>query len=316
MPDVRTPARGAVDTIMASPPVASLGRRRTRRSLRILAYHGVSDVASFRAQMHELVMHYRPVTSDDVVAAVREGRRLPDHAVWVTFDDGDPSILHAAMPVLDTLGIRPTVFVCPGLVDTNDPFWWDIVAAALDVGEIRIDGRSVDASRLLDIKGLLKRLPDTRRRTIVAKLAGDLDRRSLLPRRPQLTAGDLERLRTMGATIGNHSWDHPCLDMCSPEEQRRQIVEAHEWLARRVGPEPLLFAYPNGNHSEQSEAVLNELGYDLALLFDHHLTDIAGDPLRLSRLRVNDTTTVQRFAAILAGIHPAVHTLRRRLRRR
>ena len=94
--------------------------------------------------------------------------------------------------------------------------------------------------------------------------------------------------------------------------QADQIVRAHEWLIQRFPGVGRLFAYPNGSYSLFAEGVLRNMDYDVGALFDHRLTTIENNPLRFSRLRVNDYTSPSRFAAILAGVHPAIHSMRGR----
>ena len=69
-----------------------------------------------------------------------------------------------------------------------------------------------------------------------------------------------------------------------------------------------LFAYPNGDWTPDSERVLAELDYDLALLFDHRLADVAeANPLRVSRVRLDTDASVGRARAILSGGHSMLY---------
>jgi peptidoglycan/xylan/chitin deacetylase (PgdA/CDA1 family) len=154
----------------------------------------------------------------------------------------------------------------------------------------------------------LKQLPDDQRRSEI-----DLLRRrsGLHPRQPQLTRAELVELEGAGVEIGNHTMTHPCLDRCADDVVRQEIVGAHNVLAAAVGRPPRAFAYPNGNWDERAEAQLVELGYRIAFLFDHRLAPIPGtDPLRVSRLRVNSDTSLDRLSTIISGLHPAVHRMR------
>src|ERR1044071_8947169 len=82
----------------------------------VLCYHAVSDewddpLAVRRDQLERQVAAairwgWRPATLEDVVADRAR-------ALHVTFDDGFRSVL-GALPVLDRLGVRPTIFVCTG----------------------------------------------------------------------------------------------------------------------------------------------------------------------------------------------------------
>lgn len=303
------------DRALGSGPVTALPRRASRRQLRVLAYHGVERDSFFPRHMRHIRERYHPVDAAAVVDALHGGDPLPDAAVWVTFDDGEPSVIENALPVTTEYQIPATVFICPGVVDSHQPLWWDTVAAALDLGEtVRLGERQYRATELGSLKRRLKTLDDTRRREIVAGLAASIVDRNGAPfQRRQVTSTELRLLIDSGWQIGNHTWDHPCLDRCEPSVQLDQVESAHEWMRANIGVPPVLFAYPNGNHSERAEAALVDLGYQIGVLFDHHLATVTSDPLRISRLRVNDTTTPERFAAIVSGVHPALHSARSRL---
>lgn len=306
------------DRIMASKPIAAVSRRLTSGRLRILAYHQVDRPETFAHQMEVLLKWFRPVSAFEVLEALRGQRELPRRSVWVTFDDGDPSVVENGAPILAALGIPSTMFVCPGVVDSRRPFWWETVAQALDQGAVaELGGHTFDKGRLDELLGHLKRLPDADRR----RLVDDLEQRlvALTGRayeRRQVSSSQLRRFLASGGSLGNHTWDHPRLDRCPPETQRSQIIEAHRWLEDFLSSPPVLFAYPDGAAGPDTEAPLVELGYQAALRFDHRLASHRQTSLRLSRLRVNDSTSPARFAAILSGVHPMLHGLRARFRGR
>ena len=77
------------------------------------------------------------------------------------------------------------------------------------------------------------------------------------------------------------------------------------------GHPPATFAYPNGDWDARAERLLATLGYATAFLFDHRVSPRRPDHrLRISRVRVNSDTGLDRFAAIVSGLHPAVHHVR------
>lgn len=299
------------DRVLGSRPLTAASRHASRKTLRILAYHGVSRPDVFAAHMAHLDRYYRPVDATTVVEALRGEIELPESAVWVTFDDGHPDVVDNAAPIMRERGISATMFVCPGLIDTSRPFWWEVVSSALESGVTwELDRTSYDRSSSDALIARLKTIPDSRRREVVADLEEVLvSRPGASPSRQQVTSRQLAAFVDSGGHLGNHTWDHPCLDTCTDPEVRRQIEMADDWLVG-FGMKPRLFAYPNGNHSREAEAALDELGYEAAFLFDHRLTTGDENCLALSRLRVNDDTTLDRFAAIVSGVHPMIHRLR------
>lgn len=296
------------DRVLGAEPVARVLSTATGSSLRILAYHGVGDPAAFRRQLALIAGRYRPVSGAEVAAAFAGGPALPRDAVWVTFDDGRADVVEAGLGELDAAGVPATMFICPGLVEAGSPFWWDVVTGSLEAaGPVELDGRTWTDRRLVTH---LKTVPDARRRAVVAELAA---RGPVTAPSAVLTVDHLGAWTASGHEIGNHTWDHPCLDQCDPAEQRRQIERAHESLTSMLGAAPTLFAYPNGDWADAAERALVELGYRVGLLFDHRLTRRGGNPLRLSRLRLDSDAPVERASAILAGGHSGVFHLRERV---
>jgi peptidoglycan/xylan/chitin deacetylase (PgdA/CDA1 family) len=89
----------------------------------VLCYHAVSDgwddvlsvgpLALERQLRRLLALRYRPASAGEAVA--HRGRVL-----HVTFDDAFRSV-HAAVPVLERLGVPATVFACTGYAERGDP---------------------------------------------------------------------------------------------------------------------------------------------------------------------------------------------------
>lgn len=307
---LRVALREGIDSVIGARPVTAVARRLTSSNLRILAYHGVDDPVGFSAQLDHLRKYYHPVDAERVIAWLEGEASLPDGAVWVTFDDGEPSVVEHGLPHLTRLAVPSTMFVCPGLVDTDMPFWWQIAEEAE-----RLDLISASDGLVGDPVAALKRISDTNRRTIVASLEKRIrDASGTEFRVRQISTAQLKEYSATGATLGNHTWDHPLLDQADPGEQRNQIDFAHSWFVSHLGFEPATFAFPNGNATEVAREVLARLSYRAALLFDHRLVS-SRDPLAISRLRVNSHDSMERFAAILAGTHSGitrVRTIRKR----
>ncbi|WP_226963697.1 polysaccharide deacetylase family protein [Tetrasphaera sp. F2B08] len=245
-----------------------------------------------------------PVNGDDIVAALTDRRPLPKWSVWFTFDDGLKSTLDAG-ETLAKHGIQATAFINPSTYERPSFLWFQILDMAESQGVIAPTERAKFSRKRL------KECPDAERRAAIHELDGRLD-----PASKTLTAsGSLSDLRDwvqLGHEVGNHTWDHPCLDNCDGEEQRRQVERAHEWLVSNHF-DPRFFAYPNGNWSSDSEGAARRLGYSASVLFDHHLERLHGNPHMLSRLRISDSASRSRSASILSGAHSGLYHAARRL---
>ena len=84
-----------------------------------------------------------------------------------------------------------------------------------------------------------------------------------------LSWSQLREMQLAGATIGNHTHDHPHLLRRLPNEttdawQRRardQILQAQALLTRHLGTASRLFAYPYGEYDHHLEQLVAELGF-------------------------------------------------------
>ena len=290
--------RAALDRLLARSPAQWAFHRRAGRRLAVLAYHAVDDPARFARQLDVLTRDAHPVPLDAVVDAMHGRRTLPERAALVTFDDGARSVYDEALPLLRDRGIPAAVFVVTGLLDTDEPYWWT-----------EVEARAATEGPALVRR--LKELDDDDRLTAVAELRRVAS--SPAPRVPQLRRHELAALESAGIAVGNHSHTHPCLPRCREAKIRSEIADAHAILTEVLGHEPVAFAYPNGDCDARTRQVVGACGYEVAFLFDHRLSPApAGDRLRVSRVRIDSTTSIDRFRTIVSGLHPALHRLRGR----
>ena len=296
--------------MLRSAPVTAFSRLLTRGRLRILAYHGVPDPTLFAAQMEYLARRFTPVTEQAVADAIHRGAKLPSGAAWVTFDDGDPSVVHNGLPTLRRLGIPATMFVCPGLIESGDPFWWRVTEWATQHAPERASAVAPTAEELTEH---CKLLSDGRRRLIVGQLLDHMGE----PRPEdwrQLAAHELRAWTDAGMALGNHTWDHPLLDQCNEEAQREQVRTAHDWLSDHLGRPPVSFAYPNGNFAPVVDAEVAALGYELGVLYDNRLTALDGPHLQLSRVMLEADQPAERLIGVLSGAQPVARAVREAVR--
>lgn len=294
------PDWAVVKALLGRSPLPRAYTAMTPTALRVLAYHGVTDVDAFATQVDHLRRHYRPVSLAEVHDALHSKRALPRRAVLVTFDDGDRTVLENALPVLADAGVPAVLYVVGDLIGTDRPFWWDEAMSMFDRGG-RVGGIDVEESGQL--VRALKTLPDDRRRTALTAMRTDVGSIQVA----QLSASELQQLELEGIAIGNHTASHPCLDRCDDMTAVEEIERAHASLAAMLGHEPDTFAYPNGNLDLRAEPVLRRLGYRSAFLFDHSTQTLPADHLRLSRLRVDADAVLGTFALMVSGAHSTLH---------
>jgi peptidoglycan/xylan/chitin deacetylase (PgdA/CDA1 family) len=293
---------GSLDRALSWAAPALLLRPASQRLVAV-AYHNVRDPMNFARHIDYLTRAMHPVALDEVLDALTTHRKLPPRAVLITFDDADPSVVKHALPLLQERGVRGVVFAIAGLLDTEQPFWWEEVE---ELVRRRGTAPGLETSTPEDAVRALKRLTNELRLKALADL-----RRSAMGAPiavPQLRRSDLRSLEAAGIRVGNHTLSHPCLDLCTDAQVAKEVREAHEILTAALGSGPRAFAYPNGNYDPRAARVLEALGYEAAFLFDHRMSGFPPrDRFQISRVRVNSTTSLDRFRLIVSGLHPALH---------
>jgi peptidoglycan/xylan/chitin deacetylase (PgdA/CDA1 family) len=305
---VATTPRSFGDRALRASPFQWAFMRRANDRLTVLAYHGIDDIDRFRQHLDLLAERSRFVSLEEVLHAIRRRGALPPGSVLLTFDDGERSVLKSAAPELRARGIPSVVFVVVGAIGTDQPFWW-VEAKAL--ADARTTDRGDPGPPFDALLRKMKRVPDEERLALLDRLRGDAP--TVAMRTTQLTAGEVKGLEASGMAVASHSLTHPCLSRCRPEKAKREVDGSTRVLEDLLGHHPGAFAYPDGDCTEEIRGVVADAGYEAAFLFDHRLSGRAvADPLRISRVRVNSTTTLDRFATIVSGLHPAIHHARGR----
>jgi peptidoglycan/xylan/chitin deacetylase (PgdA/CDA1 family) len=109
---------------------ARASRRPGAAGVRILFYHRVSGApdelavapARFRAHLEALArLGLRAVAVEELPPLIDAGA---DGVIGLCFDDGYRDVAENALPVLERLGFRATVFVATGVVDGTATFRW------------------------------------------------------------------------------------------------------------------------------------------------------------------------------------------------
>jgi len=272
------------------------------------------------------------------LGAAHERRMIPRRGIVVTFDDGYADNLRTAKPLLERYDVPATVFVTTGHTGTQDEFWWDElerlllapvtlpatldltidgtahhwelgIAAAYDDDERRRnrDRRARDGAPgsrhafYYAVWSALLPLAFEERRGLVAAIAswaaGGPPRTSHRALRPdeivELASGGL-------VDIGSHTVTHPLFPTHSPAAQQRELVASKLALEQILERPVTTFAYPYGESSPESPALVRETGFVCACSVRAETVWKRSDRYRLPRFGVEDWSG-EELARRLAG---------------
>lgn len=258
-----------------------------KNSVRVLAYHGINDIENFEKQIKFLKANYDIISFEDLAS----GKLCSTRPILITFDDIERSVYTKAFPILLKYKIPAIVFIVTELLNTNRPFWWNEVVYYLGP----LDGAKKNKE--------LKEFSNQDRLKYLDELRSTFKNKIL--EYEQLKTSELEEMSAGDIVVANHSHTHPMFDQCIEDELKKEMLLSNNIL-NSLGFCAHVFAYPNGNYSPKAEKVLVENGVEYAFLFDHKINKSILNPLRISRLSVNDTTPLWKYKIILSGLHSKV----------
>src|SRR5262245_23113706 len=252
---VRTRLSDAVTQSLYSIGGFAASRRLLHRtSAVILRYHSVCEdassplsyidpglsvpLAAFDRQMKFLRDHYAPVSFEDVVEAVGDGRPLPSLAVAITFDDGYRDNHQYALPVLRKYGISGAFYITAGCVNMGEPMWTSRLRYYFMATRERQLALAQPQPKVLDLTthaarhtsfaytiATIKSAGKVRGGEIFRDVEAKLAVTDLGPlKNTMMTWEEIEDMGKGGMTIGAHTLTHPNLPGLPPEEALAEIA--------------------------------------------------------------------------------------------
>jgi poly-beta-1,6-N-acetyl-D-glucosamine N-deacetylase len=271
----------------------------------VLAYHQIKDSANFEKQLIFLKSNFNIIGYPDLYNHFNKNLKLPRKSLLLTFDDGDLTNYTNAFPLMKKHGFPAIFFVITGLINSNIPYWWEELEYYL--------GKEEGNRKTWELKSW----PNKEREEFLNHLRNNSHKPPLTYK--QLETSQLQEMSRKGMVIANHSHTHPMFNKCSTDELNDELKSSMRFL-KDSKFHAKVFAYPNGSYSNLSEKLLKEHDIESAFLFDHKINNGNINPLRISRLIVNDNTPLWKLKLILSGWHSrilpiskAVNNIRKKL---
>jgi peptidoglycan/xylan/chitin deacetylase (PgdA/CDA1 family) len=263
---------------------------RRRGAVIVLTLHRVLDDAGFsatdshpgtvvRQRTFERLAAYAAERYEAIdVGAAKPGGSCRRLRVAFTFDDGWNDNYTFALEIAQAYGIPLTIFVCPGLTGRPSPFWPERVAALL-----KATGRHKEIEAVVEE---LKHCAVEERELWIERLSaegvtapprdcdGTLSWKAIL-------AMDRAHVR-----FGSHTHTHQILTTVQADVARRELRDSKRAIEHALGHDCDVFAYPNGDWSPETRAMLVESGYRLAFTTKRGAWTAATDRLAVPRSNV------------------------------
>lgn len=302
-----------------------------RNTLTIVLYHGVApkrDIGKennlynyrgkyiapedFEWQMQYIKKHYTVLDLEKALSRMRENT-LPRNALAITFDDGYRNFYDYAYPILKKNNLTATMFLVSDFVLEKKPLWVDRLEYAM--GNLKIE-RAEKIKKDSVMRQELKRASSVEREQRLraleqetGALLSDFDGEKAVY--APLSVEQMQEMRAL-VSFGAHTKTHPILSTESSTDAERDIRESKESLERALGKLSSVFAYPNGqpgDWTEANEQSLKRLGFTYALTTTEGTNTSTTHPFRLTRVVLDSTNRSGAFAAILTGVRSFLKSL-------
>ena len=254
-----------------------------RNKVTIVLYHDPAPEI-FEKHLAYLSRRYNFIALSDLVGAIRTGdwRAIRPYSIVLTFDDGHVGN-YRLLPLIKKYGVRPTIYLCSGISDTNRKFWF----------------KALKDPKLIQT---LKECPADIKQKIMQDHCGFSAQREY-PESERQALNKLELHKMMeSCDFGSHSQFHPTLTILSNQDCTREIADSKGELFTMLNRECEHFAFPNGDYAERELAIVKDAGYLSARTIDAGWNDMDTDPYRLRITGVSDTASVNMLMVQLSGI--------------
>ncbi len=302
----------------------ALSRRVSRKSLRILAYHGLWTISGYQYGDHLFMSPeqfkrrmtwlksscYRVLPLGEAVALL-EGGSLPDNAVVITIDDGWSSTYTHMLPILEGLGLPATVYITTWYCENQLP----VVNVAVDyilkcAGEPP-SGKLAITADIVKLPSLAERgqaLRECAARFGVAAEEWWQGRQFHV-----MSSAEIRDADRRGLDIQLHTHRHRSSE-ADADYLAQEIADNRAALTRACGrPEQSFthFCYPSGIVHRSAAAILKDAGVRSAALVEEGINPPGTSPYRLRRFLDGRSVSRAAFEAYLSGARELYRAVRR-----
>lgn len=202
-----------------------------------------------------------------------------------TFDDGWTDNYAVALPITREHKLPITIFVCPGLIGTSQPFWPERLTSLFAES-----GGTIKRSEIEEIIERLKHYThEERERTInqlLTRIGNDPLAQKASTETSTLSWEEIMQMRQGNVSFGSHTQTHQILTTVPLSQVREEISLSKCELERTLKSPCETFAYPNGNWSPEIRDIVAQEGFSLAFTTERGAWTPECDPLAIPRANV------------------------------
>jgi peptidoglycan/xylan/chitin deacetylase (PgdA/CDA1 family) len=235
---------------------------------------------TFRNHIQILAKYYEFISLSDWIERKNTGLKLPLKACAITFDDGWADNYYHAYPILKELKVPATIFLVANMINTNQTFWPERLAALIyKLSEFYPDesilshpdlqwlinvvndsnyvfsNHKPSREELSDIISSAKKYSDEEINNLLDKIEKSLGlNMNVDNEKPLLSWSQTNEMLASGIIdTGSHTCHHIRLTSTTPVETlEKEIIKSKEIIESKTKKEVKLFCFPNGDFSDKA----------------------------------------------------------------
>lgn len=233
---------------------------------------------TFRELAAHVQKHYEAIQLEGAIP----GQDCKTLRIAFTFDDGWTDNYSVALPIAREFEIPLTIFVCPGLVGSPQPFWPERMT-----NHFASSGGSILKADIAEMIEQLKHCSAEDRELAISKLVGPNDSNVVTtPLSRTLSWDEILEMSRNNVSFGSHTQTHQILTTLQPSQVQKEIRLSKFELEKALNSTCQIFAYPNGNWNSQIKDIVAQEGFILAFTTERGAWTPNCDPLAIPRANV------------------------------
>lgn len=263
-----------------------------RNKATIVVYHDPKPEI-FERHIGYLSLRYNIIPLNKLITAIyeKDWTIIPRKSLIITIDDGRKGNFKL-LEIFKTYNIKPTLFLCSHIVNTNRHLWWQTGCSKLE------------NFKRLPYDLMLKLLHDQ----------VDYKPEKEYQDRQVLSKSEIVKMAPF-VNFGAHTKFHPILTNCPKDKCFDEIADSKKYLEELIGEQIEDFAYPNGDYSSREIQFVKQSGYRSARTLDVGLNDMNSDPYRLNVMEIQDNASIYILCSQISGLFPAIRILRVKIKK-
>ena len=290
-----------------------LSRYRTENAkfYSVLMYHGVENNKRKR-EFHPYDLSERAI-KNEIEFFLNQGYQLctyvdvedvkhnPHANLILSFDDGHQNIAKTVRYLSRHYQIRPLIAICPGVVNSQMPYWFEEIYARLlltkhnDIHPACSSTRDPSKAyrQVMDFYLADKTLKSKQLLALIRQATDDVNSEQIAAHpavHKNLGWNELSSLVDQNlCTIAIHTLNHDSVSHMTADEFEKDINECRRLIQQNLSVDSTHFVYPFGSHSNEWESqVLSNAGINFSYIVDNKVNADPENNYRIMRIKGRD----------------------------